>query len=214
MFARSHDAAAGVSALVTPTIFYCAPEGDLELAEMASSAMSTFPAFVERHIPGLEFQVQPLPPALRERLWSVVRGQSLPGAAAGVLDLLGVSGYLSVDRSALVLLALRWHSACASAWRATGPFEVWGRACDSLAVVIDNYDKTVFWHEALHLLGAGDCYDGDHPDTSPGPSCELANCIMQYDMTLTHNRGGPSLCSANCKLIRSQWNQDDQPPSV
>lgn len=58
----------------------------------------------------------------------------------------------------------------------------------------------VVWHEALHLLGATDCYTPQ----DPGPTCEQANCIMQYAPDQASVGEWPFLCQANVERVRDR----------
>ncbi len=83
-------------------------------------------------------------------------------------------------------------------------YESWGIAYGNLAVVYVPTDAYVIWHEILHTLGAKDCYDENDPEGNPGPTCELANCIMQYVPTEANVGEWPFLCEANIGRIQSQ----------
>lgn len=79
-----------------------------------------------------------------------------------------------------------------------------GASNGPLALVYGSADKYVIWHEALHLLGARDCYDTSDPWQNPGPTCELPNCLMQYAPTSEAVRDWPFLCQNNLDLIESR----------
>ena len=67
-----------------------------------------------------------------------------------------------------------------------------------VAFVYGACDEHVLWHEALHTLGAEDCYDVE----DQGPTCERDNCIMQYAPTKCNVGEWPFLCGDNVKRIR------------
>jgi len=79
------------------------------------------------------------------------------------------------------------------------PDAEWGMSGSVLASVYGKVDRYVIWHEALHLLGADDCYQ--LPDK--GPCCELPNCIMQYEPTLSRVGRWPFICSKNIQSIQT-----------
>lgn len=69
---------------------------------------------------------------------------------------------------------------------------IWGTSFQGgpLAVCWEVPDKFIVWHEVLHLLGADDCYD----ESTHARTCELANCIMQFEPTSASVGGWPFLC--------------------
>lgn len=75
--------------------------------------------------------------------------------------------------------------------------EWWGGNNNCLSVCWRIPDEFVVWHEALHLLGAKDCYD-----ESGRTTCELPKCIMQY-VPCRENVGDWSfLCSENIQRVK------------
>ena len=62
----------------------------------------------------------------------------------------------------------------------------------------------VLWHEAFHLLRAEDCYETDAGTvTDRGPTCDKANCIMQYAITDDKIGNWPFLCQENMERVKS-----------
>ena len=82
------------------------------------------------------------------------------------------------------------------------PDAPWGLATSTLSFVYEIRDKYIVWHETLHLLGADDCYDLSKNDR--GPSCDLPNCVMQYEATMTNVGTWPFLCKENLQRIRNK----------
>jgi len=78
------------------------------------------------------------------------------------------------------------------------PDALWGSAYGALGLIYHRVDRYITWHEALHLLGAEDCYD--LPDK--GPTCELSNCIMQYIPCLSTVGAWPFICEENVRLMQ------------
>ncbi len=78
----------------------------------------------------------------------------------------------------------------------------WGGAVGRgpLALTYQPQNQYVVWHEALHLLGAEDCYSL----SNQGPTCAQANCIMQYAPGESTVGKWPWLCSENIKRVRER----------
>lgn len=83
------------------------------------------------------------------------------------------------------------------------PNALWGVACGGLAVCYALGNDCAIWHEALHLLGAKDCYEEENPSRNPGPTCENPECIMQYAPTKGVVDSFLPLCSGNAGRIKS-----------
>ena len=77
----------------------------------------------------------------------------------------------------------------------------WGTAFPGgpLAVCWTVPDKFIVWHEALHLLGADDCYDLE----THRATCELPHCIMQFEPTANTVRSRPFLCKKVLDRLRT-----------
>ncbi len=82
------------------------------------------------------------------------------------------------------------------------PHAEWGATCESFAAVYSLNNKSAIFHEALHLLGANDCYDLSKSDC--GPNCECPNCIMQFEATRANVRNWPFLCDANIQRMQKR----------
>ncbi|HEY1378354.1 MAG TPA: hypothetical protein VGF55_16265, partial [Gemmataceae bacterium] len=102
-----------------------------------------------------------------------------------------------------VILSNEDHPFAIAALRAK-PNAIWGCACGCVAFVYGSSEKHVVWHEALHLLGATDCYDTDRPELNPGPICEVPNCIMQYVPDPVAVGRWPFLCERNLRFVRAR----------
>ncbi|MBL7185687.1 MAG: hypothetical protein ISS70_05125 [Phycisphaerae bacterium] len=76
----------------------------------------------------------------------------------------------------------------------------WGAECCGFAAVYESGNKFVIWHEALHLLGAHDCYEEDDPYRRK-PDCNCNSCTMQYVPT-EDTVGKWSLCDKNVKKLK------------
>lgn len=78
----------------------------------------------------------------------------------------------------------------------------WGAEWCGFAAVYEPDNKFIIWHEALHLLGAHDCYEEDDPYRRK-PDCNCNSCIMQYVPT-EETVGKWSLCDKNVKMLKSR----------
>ena len=77
----------------------------------------------------------------------------------------------------------------------------WGAANSPLAAAYKVGSKVAVWHEALHLLGADDCYIEDDPYQKK-PDCELDGCIMEYAPLESTCENWPFLCDENIKKLK------------
>ena len=77
---------------------------------------------------------------------------------------------------------------------------LWGGTAGCLAAVYQLDNEYILWHEALHMLGAEDCYDMSVG--LRGPNCGLPNCIMQYEATKSNVGDWPFLCNENINRIK------------
>ena len=98
-----------------------------------------------------------------------------------------------------LLVCCRRDAIPAKAIRASNPMAQWGGTCAKRLAVVWQQDKYVIWHEILHLLGATDCYTQD----DAGPTCELGNCIMQYQPCKHNVDQWPFICKANVRQIQN-----------
>jgi hypothetical protein len=81
----------------------------------------------------------------------------------------------------------------------------WGITCpqnDSILSIVYNLNNApVIWHEALHLLGADECYDPDN--IKDHSNCKLLNCVMQYAPTEQTVGRQPILCNKTIQAVRT-----------
>jgi len=95
-------------------------------------------------------------------------------------------------------------SELAMAARKQCPKAIWGYMVDYiLSAVYRPGNKYILWHEILHLFDVDDCYLPNDPYA--GPTCELPNCIMQYEPLKETVGEWPFLCQENIKRIQA-WN--------
>ncbi|HQZ64823.1 MAG TPA: hypothetical protein PLY87_07100 [Planctomycetaceae bacterium] len=77
----------------------------------------------------------------------------------------------------------------------------WGVARVKQAFVFESQIPQVIWHEALHTIGAGECYDPADP-RARFPLCTDPRCLMQFEPTPTNCGGGFPICSRVLDHIR------------
>jgi len=78
---------------------------------------------------------------------------------------------------------------------------LWGATSSPLAAVYESDKKVAMWHEALHLLGADDCYIEDNPSRKKS-DCNLDGYIMEYAVPESTCENWPFLCDKNIKLLK------------
>ena len=100
-----------------------------------------------------------------------------------------------------LLVYCHQNSPVAKAARGQNPSALWGATCSKLAAVYKLCNKVPIWHEALHLLGAEDCYKEDNP-CQKKPDCTLNGCIMEYAACENTCERKLFLCDRNIRLIR------------
>lgn len=89
----------------------------------------------------------------------------------------------------------------AAAMRSENDQAEWGGARQGeFAVAWESDNKYLLWHEALHLLFAGDCYESE--DSSP---CDEPFCLMQHEPTGDHCGHGLHLCLKNLTRIAANF---------
>jgi hypothetical protein len=103
---------------------------------------------------------------------------------------------------ARVIVVINNDHPLATSTRQHEPHALYGCNVDGRALVYGNIDRRVIWHEALHTLGAEDCYDEKTPEENPGPTCGFSNCIMQYIPTRISVGKWPFLCQENIERVQ------------
>jgi len=92
-------------------------------------------------------------------------------------------------------------SKIALAAQKNAPHAEWGATCESLAAVYSLNNKIAIFHEALHLLGADDCYIENQP-CQKKPDCNFERCIMDFNPPEQWCENWPFICDKNIDLIR------------
>lgn len=122
----------------------------------------------------------------------------------GTLDIVNV-----LPKTTHLLFYCTPDSEIAKAARSFSNNAIWGicqpycLTCNSFAVVYKLGNKFIIWHEALHLLGADDCYDENNL-YQKNPDCDFPDGIMQYAPTQKNVRDWPFLCNKNVNMIRKK----------
>ncbi len=80
------------------------------------------------------------------------------------------------------------------------PHAKYGAMCSFLAAVYSLNKKSTIFHEALHLLGADECYIEDKPSLKK-PDCNFKRCIMNFEPREEWCEKWPFICVKNIKLI-------------
>ena len=93
------------------------------------------------------------------------------------------------------------HSNIAIAAQRKAPHAKYGATCAFLAAVYSLNNKSTIFHEALHLLGADECYIEDKPYPKK-PDCNFERCIMDYNPPEEWCDNWPFICDKNIGLIR------------
>ena len=120
------------------------------------------------------------------------------------------------DKLPGLILCCPANSLIAQQVRSRNPLAQWGGKLGRLALVWQTGNKHLIWHEALHLLGAEDCYDGE----STEGNCEKEpRCIMQYAPTEKSVAPWPEcLCLgtvSRLRLVNGRGSNDgDEPEST
>ena len=149
-------------------------------------------------------QARPVPSRLADDWFARVRGANPHpnfGSPGGYIHQIGLSlieqhgdeacaSILGVPETTEVVRALRDVNACAA----------WGATAGETAFVWEPGNRFIVMHELLHALGAADCYDMASP--SGPPTCDLLNCIMQWEPTEDTVGAWPFVCGKNLDLIR------------
>ncbi len=114
-----------------------------------------------------------------------------------------IADVLPIDKAytAKLLVYCSPHGHIAVAAQRKNPDARWGGTCGPLAAVYKPNDKNGVFHEALHLLGADECYREDDPYQKK-PDCNRDGCIMEYEPTENTCEDWPFLCDKNVRIIR------------
>jgi len=99
--------------------------------------------------------------------------------------------------SAKLVIYCRPDTPLVNETHAVDPMASRGASLGRVALVWVEGNKYLIWHEALHTLGAEDCYEhatGVH-------NCGLDGCVMQRAPTAATVRPWPFLCPANVRRL-------------
>jgi len=112
-----------------------------------------------------------------------------------------IGGLIGNTYAAKLLVYCSPYSKIALAAQRKAPHAKWGATCAFLAAVYSLNNKIAIFHEALHLLGADDCYIDDKPYQKK-PDCNFEHCIMDYNPPEQWCENWPFICDKNIDLIR------------
>jgi predicted nucleotidyltransferase len=116
--------------------------------------------------------------------------------AADILYLFLKEGIFKEGVTPKLLVYCRPDSQIANVARRENPSALYGAACGSFAAVYRLDYKVTIWHEALHLLGADDCYEQDNPLESA--RFQNQDCFAALAMTNKRQL----ICLANFCIIK------------
>jgi len=158
-------------------------------------AMRELPVLLARPSAELEVAAEPLPVSV-DLTRAALDALEICGSS---LDGFGRRVHTQLDRDVPVVIGCMENHPLAKAVRESNSSARWGASDQDTGVALCyRMVKFLIWHEALHLLGADDCYclpDG-------GPTCDQSNCIMQYEPSEQAVGEWPFLCSKNIEAIR------------
>jgi len=168
--------------------------------------LEQFSAYMAMSPIDIKYCFNPLPEELKRDVWELDSQSSLDAFSGIVL------GKLVDDLNCipnLIILCSPTHPLAALAQEACRT-ALWGICTEEWLSIIYHLDNEyLVWHEVLHLFGADDCYDLTRNDR--GPTCELPNCIMQYEATKDNVGEYPFLCQSNIDKIKnkvSTWTEN------
>lgn len=183
-------------ALTKHTLFYDTVDVPPAQARALSTALEELSDLLKRPPLLLAVALAPLPSKLRASVQDILASE--PDVATGI----AIAGDLLFDtpRTQFRRLIIGCHEdhKLACKVRRNNPDALWGGAICPIALAFLPCSRFVVWHECLHLFGTKDCYM--LPDT--GPTCELENCIMQYEPTDATVGAWPFLCKKNIGRLR------------
>lgn len=189
-------------------LFYWAIESEVGLGDRVARAMVRL-SHLLRHPPlAAELRFEALPSVLETSVVAVFTRRNCFAAKASEITLL-LAEYTGRGDAlpGLVVLCPQDHwlrCECLT----SNPTAHWGNSLLRLALVYEeNHHEAVIWHEALHLLGADDCYAVGplKTVTHRGPTCGVKRCLMQYDAKLAYRPDRIELCDGNTRRVKAYW---------
>jgi hypothetical protein len=120
---------------------------------------------------------------------------------ATIAYVFSTANLIGENYAAKLLVYCSPHSNIAIAAQRKVPHAKWGAMCAFLAAVYSLNNKIAVFHEALHLLGADDCYVEDKPCQKKA-DCNFKHCIMDYNPHEEWCENWPFICGKNIALIR------------
>lgn len=179
----------------TPVLhWYCYPT-DRDAMKFLADAMHRFAAEVSRQT-GISMIVNELPDEFVQVVNDLVEDTELVNEQVLITPL-----FNKIEKALPAINRLLLYCPNAPTIRHMAQREMktnhlpWGVACVSQAFVFEPRIEQVIWHEALHTIGAGECYDEDQPKqrfhlcTDPE-----RKCLMQFEPTLQNCGEGFPIC--------------------
>lgn len=155
-------------------------------------SLEELPEFLGQEPTSLHLSVEPVPRSLQRKLDPVLAGEQ-PWDYFARLNR-AVSESCTAGK---LVIYCRPDTPLVCETHAADPMAARGASRGRVALVWVEGNKHLIWHEALHTLGAEDCY---HHATGQ-PSCELNGCIMQRAPSAATVRRWPFLCPGNVRRV-------------
>lgn len=155
-------------------------------------ALDELPGMLRREPTSLDISVEPLPPEIRRKVDTVLAGQA-PWDYFARLN----RAVAETSRTGKLVIYCRPDTPLVCEAHAVDPMASRGASLGRVALVWVEGNKYLIWHEALHTLGAEDCYDR----TTAAPNCGFDGCIMQRAPSEASVRPWPFLCPDNVKRV-------------
>lgn len=177
------------------TIWFHSEGLGADAREAFESAIRGMPAIILRVAPSAEISVRPIPNDVREQ-W-----EQASAAHDDIIEIEDavVTWMAERDRVCRLVFGANPDHRLARLLLQNNPLAEWGGTRWPIALCFQPGNPFLVWHEILHLFGAQDCYDKN----GNGPTCEMRNCIMQWEPTSEHVGGEPFLCSRNGAAVRT-----------
>lgn len=179
--------------------YYCCLDLDAQHEQFLRESMDELSRYMTQQLIGVAHTFEELP---RTQMGTISQAFDSCSSFGGILVAF-VKHRTSISRLLVLCSPL---SKITGLVKAHCPSCVWGATQSDIGLALayppdgDPYAKYTIWHEALHLLGAEDCYR--LPDE--GPTCGLPNCIMQYAHPAHGYGQGLPLCRANIELVKKR----------
>lgn len=174
----------------------------LEIPAVQEQALLEHAELFEKHVqelmPNRSIAFKPLDDKQTEILRISINNGGIP-----------VPSDLGIDSDSFLVLVTNSQHRVAQLCQSLKPEAKYGISFpnERVCCIYEPEDKYTFWHEIYHLLGADDCYIEENDIIiDRGPTCEDADCIMQYGITKQSINIGPWVCTYNIEKIINRLN--------